>query len=186
MSFKAGTQKFGQLRKSASQQAQKITGGQKFVNGVMFLLFLGVPVFLAYLISESIKIAKKPTDATTDAKVAEVHERHLLGILLGSLICSMLLNIWYVGRETIQKNKLFKVVFVMANAAIAFSVMVIAADAMMRIKGAGKTEEYKAYINMLGIVVAANVVLLLTLILYGFVVGPSAAVAPQKAAPLKV
>jgi len=175
------TQKVSQIRTKATQQAAKVTGGERFSNFLLAIVLIVMPVLSAYITIETIDVAKKPIDATTDAKVKEVHDRHLIGIPIVFLLYASFLTICYTQRDNIHKIKFFNVFFIFVNMVIAFILMVFAADAMTKIKDAGKEEEYKKYINMLNMVVAAGVVIIFLMAVWWFV-SPTASKPPQAAA----
>jgi len=161
--------KVAQTSGKIAQVGKQVSETSWFKKFLLFLILVVLPLFMALIAVRSIEIAKKPIDASTHPKIKEVHDRHLVGIILAYGIYSTFLIICYVLNDYVQTFTLFRWAFIGINLAFAFSMMVVAADAINKIKEGGKTSEYKNYNDLLIVITTFSVVIVFVMLVWAFV-----------------
>lgn len=167
------------------QTLGKITGFDKFNRFLLVCLLIGLPMFLILLVMRSLEVIKKPIDATTSAKVKEVRDRHMFGIITAFLSYNIFLTFCYVIIDSLQTIAFFKWIFIFINFGFAFSMMVIASDAIKKLKEGGKQDEYKQYLEMLIFVTGFSSAIVFIMLMWAFLSKPTSkppALAPAKPA----
>lgn len=161
--------KVAQTSGKITQVAKQVSETSWFKKFLLFLMLVVLPLFMALIAVRSIEIAKKPIDASTHPKIKEVHDRHLVGIILAYGIYSTFLIICYVMNDYVQTFTLFRWAFIAINLAFAFSMMVVASDAINKINEGGKTSEYKNYNDLLIVITTFSVVIVFVMLVWAFV-----------------
>lgn len=161
--------KVSQMSGKVAQGAKKVSGTSAFKTFLLIIVLLVLPLLAALIAIRSVEIAKKPIDASTHPKIKEVHDRHLIGIIVAYGLYSTFLIICYVLNEYIQTIKFFMWIFILLNLAFAFSMMVIAFDAIRKIKEGGKEAEYKKYNDLLIVIAVFSLVIVIIMLIWAFV-----------------
>jgi len=110
---------------------------------VVFLILI-LPFFTIFLTKYTLDVAKMPIDATTDAKVKEVRDRHLLWIISLFLAYNFFLSFYYISSDYFPK-----IIFIPVNVGFALAIAGLALDAVRKINEGGKNNEYKKYVDVL-------------------------------------
>lgn len=150
-----------QLSGKMAQYKKKVEASTNTKKFLLLLLILTITILTPVLVMVSFKVAKKPADT----QVKEVYDRHLGGLVLAYLLYTAFLVFAY----TINILSSFKLVvwlFYGLNLVFAFCIMVIASDAMKKIKDAGKAGEYKDYLQVLGGVIGLSVINIVVVLLW--------------------
>ena len=176
--------KVAQASGKIAQSAKQVSGKSWFKTFLLIIVLLVLPLFMTLIAIRSVEIAKKPIDASTHPKIKEVHDRHLVGIIVAYGLYSTFLIICYVMNDYVQTIKFFMWIFIVINLGFAFSMMVIASDAINKIKEGGKTAEYKNYNELMIVITTFSVVIVFVMLVWAFV-GKTAA-KPQSSQKLKV
>lgn len=158
-----------QLSGKVAQTGKKISGTSTFKTFLLIILLLVLPLLATLIALRSVEIAKKPIDASTHPKIKEVHDRHLVGIIIAYGLYSTFLIICYVLNDYVQTIKFFMWIFILINLSFAFSMMVIASDAIKKIKEGGKESEYKKYNELLITIVSFSVAIIVVMLIWAFV-----------------
>jgi hypothetical protein len=128
----------------AKQQTAKLGGLQWII--VVFLIMV-LPFFTIFLAKYTLDVAKMPIDATTDAKIKEVRDRHLLWLMSLFIAYSFFLSFYYMTSDYFPK-----LIFIPANVAFALAIAGVSLDAVRKINEGGKNAEYKKYVDVLAAV----------------------------------
>ena len=176
--------KVAQASGKIAQGAKHVSGKSWFKTFLLIIVLLVLPLFMTLIAIRSVEVAKQPIDASTHPKIKEVHDRHLVGIIVAYGLYSTFLIICYVMNDYVQTIKFFMWIFIVINLGFAFSMMVIASDAINKIKEGGKTAEYKNYNELMIVITTFSVVIVFVMLVWAFV-GRTAA-KPQSSQKLKV
>lgn len=161
--------KVAQASGKIAQGAKKVSGTNAFKTFLLMIVLLVLPLFAALIAVRSIEVAKKPIDASTHPKIKEVHDRHLIGIIVAYGLYSTFLIICYVLNDYVQTIKFFMWIFILINLGFAFIMMVIASDAIKKIKEGGKESEYKKYNELLITIIFFSVAIIVIMLIWAFV-----------------
>lgn len=161
--------KVAQMSGKVAQGAKQVSGKSWFKTFLLIIVLLVLPLFAVLIAIRSIEVAKKPIDTSTHPKIKEVHDRHLIGLIVAYGIYSTFLFICYVLNDYVQKIKFFMWIFILINLGFAFSMMVIASDAIKKIKEGGKESEYKKYNELLITIIFFSVAIIVIMLIWAFV-----------------
>ena len=161
--------KVAQTSGKIAQGAKQVAKTSWFKTFLLIIVLLVLPLFTALIAVRSVEVAKKPIDASTHPRITEVHDRHLIGIIVAYALYSSFLILCYVLNEPIQKIKFFMWIFIVINLIFAFSMMVIAWDAINKIKEGGKQSEYKNYNDLLIAIAVFSGFIVFAMLVWAFV-----------------
>lgn len=150
-----------QLSGKLAQYRKKAEASQHTKKFLLLLLILTITILTPVLVMVSFKVAKQPADT----QVKEVYDRHLGGLVLAYLLYTAFLVFAYTI-NLVNSFKLFAWLFYGLNLVFAFSIMVIASDATKKIKDAGKADQYKDYLKVLGGVIGLSVMNIVVVLLW--------------------
>ena len=181
MSYKVSP-KVAQMSGKIAQNAKIVSEKSWFKTFLLVIIIVVLPLFSGLIAVLSVGVAKKPIDASTHPMIKEVHDRHVVGIIVAYALYTTFLFICYVMNDTIQKIKFFMWIFILINLAFAFIMMVIASDALRKIKEGGKETEYKFYNDLLIVITFFSVFIIFVMLIWAFV-GKTAPKPQQKKIP---
>lgn len=175
--------KVAQTSGKITQAAKQVSEKSWFKSFLLVIILLVLPLLMGLIAVRSVEIAKKPIDASTHPKIKEIHDRHLVGIIVAYALYSTFLIFCYVMNDYVQKIKFFMWIFILINFAFAFSMMVVASDAINKIKEGGKTSEYKNYNDLLIVLTTFSAVIVFAMLVWAFVGRTAPKPQQKKAAP---
>lgn len=146
---------------------QNVKSSETFKWFAIAVLLLILPLFIGWVSNVSLETSRKYADAATNPMMKDVHERHMFEIIAGFLVYNSFLLFYYILGHKILPS-LFAIVFYAGNAVISLYIMSIASKSIKKITDAGKKDQYKKYIDLLGTITGFSVVIAFVTILMLF------------------